>query len=106
MSGLGRLTGDDTAFIGIVLEGFCYGEIVCPAVITGMINYSCPGLYSAIFFIYMQYHISKELSIERRNIIFYTLGVLYTLSSAIIVLDVAHHVIVSKTCIHHNNISL
>ena len=108
MPGLGRLTYEDMAFIGIVLEGFCYGEIFCPAVIIGMINHSYPGLYSAIFFIYMQYHILKERSIEKRTIFLYALGVLYTLSSAIIVLDVTDHVLkaVSKICIHHNNISL
>ena len=97
MPGLDRLTYEDMAFIGIVLEGFCYGESFCPALIIGMINYSCLGLYSAIFFIYMQYHISKEFSIEKRNIKFlYALGVLYTLSCAIIALDVTDHVAVSK----------
>ena len=69
----------------------------CPAVMIGMNDYpNCPGLYSAIFFIYMQCHISKELGIEKRNIFLYALGVLYTLCSAIIAFDVAEQVTVSK----------
>ena len=106
MSGLGRLTYDDMTFIGIVLEGFCYGEIFCSSVIIGMINYSCPGLYSAVFIVYMQYHASKKLGIDKRNIFVYALCILYMLSTATIVLDVTRHVTVSKTCIHHNNFSL
>ena len=56
MPELGRLTDDDMAFIGIVLESFCYGKIFCSVVIViGIINYSCSGLYSAVFVIYIQY---------------------------------------------------
>ena len=107
MSGLsGRLSYDDTTTIGIVLEGFCYGETFRSAVIIDMINYSCPGLYSAVFVIYMQYHASKELGINKRNIFVYALCILYMLSTAMIALDVTCHVVVSKTCIHHNNFSL
>ena len=108
MSGLGRfaVTKDDKVFIGIVLEGFYYGEIFCSAVIIGMINYSCPGLYSAVFIIYMQYHASKKLGINKRNFFVYALCILYMLSGATIALDVTRHVVVSKTCIHHNNFSL
>ena len=102
----GRLTYANMVFIGIVLEGFCFGEIVCLAVIICIINYSCPGLYSAVFFIYLQYHISKELSTEKRSIFLYLLGVQYTLSSVIVALDVTGQVGVSTTCILHNNISL
>ena len=68
--------------------------------------YSHPGFYSAVFFIYIQYHISKELNIEKRNIFLYVLCILHILSSATIVLDVTRHVIVSKTRIHHNKLSL
>ena len=55
-----------------------------------MIKSSCPGLYSAIFSIHMQYHISKELGIEKSNIFLYALCFLYILSSAIIALDVTN----------------
>ena len=106
MSGLGRLTYDEMTFIGIVLEGFCYGEIFCSTVIIGMINYPFPGFYSAVFVIHMQYHVSKELGIKKRNILVYALCILYMLSTAAIVLDVTRYVTVSKTCIHRNKISL
>ena len=106
MSGLGRLSYDDMKFIGIVLEGFCYGEIFCSAVIIGMINYPCPGLYSAVFFIYMQYHVSKELGINKRNIILYALCILYMLSTVMVIFDVTRYVTVSKPCIHPHNFPL
>ena len=60
----------------------------------------------------MQYHISKELSIEKRNIVLYALCVLYLLSSATISLDIASQLSqvtgksVSEICVHHNNVSL
>ena len=102
MPGLDK-TYDD---IAIVLEGFCYGEIFCSSVIIGMINYSCPGLYSAVFIVYMQYHASKKLGIDKRNIFLYVLCILYMLSTATILLDVTRYVTVSKICIHRNKISL
>ena len=81
-------------------------DIFFLTVIIGMINYySRPGVYSAIFFIYIQYHICKELGIEKRNIFLYVLSILYILSSATIALDVIRHVIV-KTCIHYNKLFL
>ena len=68
MAGLGRLTDDDMAFIGIVLEGFCYGKIFCSVVIViSIINYSCSGLYSAVFVIYMQYPIYIKNSVSTRE---------------------------------------
>ena len=71
-----------------------------------IINYSCLGLYSAVFVIYMQCHASKKLDINKRNILLYALCILYMLSTATIALDVTRCVIVSKTCIRHNNFSL
>ncbi|KAF8814576.1 hypothetical protein BYT27DRAFT_7206018, partial [Phlegmacium glaucopus] len=56
-------------FIGMVLEGFFY------------------GLYSAIFFIYIQHQTSKEGIDKTRNILFYPLSILYILSTATFVLD-------------------
>ena len=78
----------------------------CSSVIIGMTNYSCSGLYSAMFIVYMQYHASKKLSIDRRNIFLYVLCILYMLSTATILLDVTRYVTVSKICIHRNKISL
>ena len=71
--------------------------------ITGIFNYPCPGLYSAIFFIYMQCQTSEEFSIKKRNVLLYALSVLYILSSATIVLDVTE-LTVSKIFIHHNSL--
>ena len=78
----------------------------CSSVIIGMINYSCSGLYSAMFIVYMQYHASKKLGIDKRNIFLYVLCILYMLSTATILLDVTRYVTVSKTCIHRNKFSL
>ena len=64
--------------------------------IIGMVNYyPHPGFYSAIFFIYIQCHTSKEFSIKR-NISLYALSILYILSSATIALDITLPVTVSK----------
>ena len=97
MSGLGRLTLGETKFIGMVLEGLCYGENFCSAVIkAGMVNYACLGLYSALFCMYMQYHASKELEIDKKNILLYALCILYILSTATVVLDVTRNVTVGN----------
>ncbi|KAF8816971.1 hypothetical protein BYT27DRAFT_7205385 [Phlegmacium glaucopus] len=55
---------------GVVLEGFFY------------------GLYSAIFFIYIQHQASKEGIHKTRNILLYPISILYILSTAIFVLDI------------------
>jgi len=60
------LSSFEAQFIGIMLEGFCF------------------GLYSGIFFMYIQYQVSKKLG---KNVIFYTLCILYLLSVATIVQD-------------------
>ena len=71
-------------------------------------DYSCPGLYSAIFFMYIHHQASKELGIDKRNIILYALCILYALSSATIVIDTTRFIlsIVSKICIDYDNLSI
>ncbi|KAF8811928.1 hypothetical protein BYT27DRAFT_7240149 [Phlegmacium glaucopus] len=60
----------DIMFLAIVLEGFFY------------------GLYSAIFFLYIQHQTSKEGIDKTRNILLYPLCILYILSTATLVLDI------------------
>ena len=70
------------------------------------IDYSYLGLYSAIFCMYIQHHTSKELGIDKRNILFYAVCILYTLSTASFIVDTTGTVTqVSKTCIRSNNFS-
>jgi hypothetical protein len=91
MSGLGKFTPVETLFIGLVLEGFCYGKVLfCSSERAVVDDYSCPGLYSAIFFMYIQYHASKELGIQvdKRNVFLYLLCFLYLLSTATIILQI------------------
>jgi hypothetical protein len=66
-------------------------------------DHSCPGLYSALFFIYIQYQASKELGIDKRDVLLYALCILYILSAVTVALDVTHvmHDTVSKSCIDH-----
>ena len=52
-----------------------------------MIDYSYLGVYSAIFYIYIQRHASKELGIDKRNIVFYALCILYILSTVSFIVD-------------------
>ena len=52
---------------------------------------------------YIQYHASKELGIDKRNILLYAVCILYILSTATFAIDISGTVIqVSKTCIHNN----
>jgi len=67
MSGLGQITVSEMIFITIVIEGFFY------------------GLYSAIFCMYIQYHLSKEI---KNNVVIYALSILYILSTVIFGFDI------------------
>ena len=56
---------------------------------------------------YIQYHTSKELGIDKRNVLLYAVCILYILSTVSFILDTTGTVIqVSKTCIHNNNFSV
>ena len=72
------------------------------------IDYSYLGLYSAIFCMYIQDHASlKELGIDKRNILFYAVCILYILSTASFILDTTGKITqVSKTCIYKNDFSV
>ena len=53
---------------------------------------------------YIQYHASKELGIDKRNIAFYAVCILYILSTASFILDKTDNVTqVSKNCTDNNN---
>ena len=58
-------------------------------------DYSCTGLYSAIFCMHIQHHISKGLGIQadKKNVLLYLLCILYILSTAAIVLHIVQFVI-------------
>lgn len=55
---------------------------------------------------YIQYQASKELGIDKRNVLLYALSVLYILSTATVALDLTHLAIVGKICTHHNKFSV
>jgi hypothetical protein len=72
-------------------------------------DHSCPGLYSAIFFMYLQFQASKELGFGKRNVLLYALCILYILSVVTVALDATRVTLkaVSKICIdHYNNFSI
>jgi len=69
MHGLGNLAPNEMELVALVLECFCY------------------GLYSALFFMYLQYQVSKELGIDKRDVVFYALCILYILSVVTVALD-------------------
>jgi len=109
------LAANELEFIALVLEGFFYGKIYSAVIITSeralSYDHSCPGLYSAIFFIYIQYQASKELGIDKRNVLLYALCILYILSVVTVALDATRVMLgaVSKSCIrvdHYNNFSI
>ena len=53
---------------------------------------------------YIQYHASKELGIDKRNILSYAVCILHILSTVSFIVDTAGTVTqVSRTCIHNNN---
>jgi len=70
MSALGEMTETEIAMIGTVIGGFFY------------------GIYSAIFYMYIRHQASKELGIDKRNILLYPLCILYILSTVAVTLDV------------------
>jgi hypothetical protein len=99
--------------IGIVIEGFFYGEILCCVIIASKWakwhDLCGPGLYAAIFYLYIQHHMSREGIHMTRNILLYPLCVLSILSTAIFVLDITRIMVVlevSKIYIHSNKFSV
>ena len=53
---------------------------------------------------YIHTHASKELGIDKRDILLYAICILYILSTVSFIVDITCNVTqVSKTCIHNNN---
>jgi hypothetical protein len=74
----------DFSYVGLCLEAFFYGTI--PILRPVMPLISIPGIYSAIFFMYLRYHVQRG-SDRAKNVLFIAICVLYVLSFAIIILD-------------------
>lgn len=92
-------------FVAIVLEGFFYGKIVCYH-FHGLLNCVGPGIYSAIFAVYFQYHVSQKDTQRRTTIIHYSLYTLYVLSGVLIAADITTIIVfspVSHNSVHNNN---
>ena len=91
------LTVDDFFYLGMILEGFFFGEIsVSTTVMKFFLKSSIPGVYSGIFALHMKCHTSRnEIDNAKQNIVFYALGVLYVFSVAVIILDAGGFVVES-----------
>ena len=94
MSGL-SLTSTESGFIGLIFEGFFYGKTIwsIPFLVSAKVfrHYTGDlGIYSAIFFMYLQYQVSqRSKSAEKRPIIIiYSLFILYVLSVALLAADI------------------
>jgi hypothetical protein len=86
-----ELNYDDFNFVGIILEGFLFGEISVLQLPHPLSKRLIPGIYSGIFAMHVQYHASKEgdnINIQQK-IVFYALCVLYVLSVVVNALDIA-----------------
>ena len=68
-------------------------------------DYSCTGLYSAIFCMYIQHHVPKELGIQvdKKSVLLYLLCILYILSTAAVILHIVQFVIYDVSKLNHNN---
>lgn len=75
----------DFSYLGLCLEAFFYGTISIRRPVMPLI--SIPGIYSAIFFMYLRYHVQRG-SDRVKNVLFIAICVLYVLSFAIIILDI------------------
>jgi ABC-type multidrug transport system permease subunit len=64
-------------------------------------NYSIPGLYCGIFAMYLQYHASIEGT--KKMLLFYSLSVLYLLSTGVLVCYIAISVIDAALLVSNND---
>ena len=88
-----KLTMAEYTFIGLCVEGFLYGKIShcgscfkkCDIIAISLRL----GLYSGIFAMYLQHHSSKKGTHGTKNILFFSLCVLYVLSVATVITDMA-----------------
>ena len=102
------LTSTESRFIGLIFEGFFYGKTIWP--ITFIVSANIfqhytgnLGIYSAIFFMYLQYQVShRSKSVEKKPvIIIYSLSTLYVLSVSLLAADILAKLVpdVSKFCL-------
>lgn len=82
-------TAFDGFFISVYVEGFFYGKIFCALICTlskEVQSSPGPGLYSGIFAVYLQYS-GYPSNNSRTAVIFYSLCILYILSTVTFVAD-------------------
>ena len=79
-------------YLRTCVEGFFYGmiSILSPKLLKQPNITPVPGFYSGIFIMYLHYNASRKDVNKGSNIIFYALCLLYVLSSATFVFDIAN----------------
>src|ERR1700735_3102039 len=94
------LKHDELLYLSGCLGGFFFGTLSAfhlsrlkSEASKAVKHYPVPGLYSGIFALYLQYHGSQKGTNKTRNILLYTLSVLYILSVTTIVLHITEIVI-------------
>lgn len=86
------------AYFSLCLEGLSFGKIsVLTRQLLKQLN-TIPGLYSAIFVLYLQHHwqSASKKGFEKTamgNILFYSLCVLYVLTASVIILDMSYFIL-------------
>ena len=104
MNGLTLL---ESVYLGICLEGFFYGKII--PILQLLLNphnhYPNPGLYSALFVIYLKYEACKQgMDNLKRTVLFYPLCTIYLFSVALVTTDMAGYIlVVGKNSLRNNN---
>ena len=85
-----ELTSQEFYNLSFFLEAFFFGMISVnyqAQVAKAVQHCSIPGLYSGIFAMYLQRHGSHQSTDRAKNILFYALWVLYTLTTATIIVE-------------------
>ena len=88
---IGVVEDSSWAFIGICLEGFLYGKISVLYALTCILAnevqllFTGLGLYSGIFAMYLKCPVNKS---RKANILFYSLCLLYFLSTVTVAIDI------------------
>ena len=94
-------------FIGQIFENFLFGKMVFINFSRSHYDYPCPGLYSGIFAMYLQYMTSKRGTKKTTNILFYALCTLYVLTGATMIIDIITIIFaVNNNSSGHNNLTL
>ena len=83
-----KLDTGNFQYLGVILGGFFSGEISVLQQSWVSFWRSILGVYSGIFALHVQYHISnEEIDNTKQKTVFYALCVLYVLSVAVITLE-------------------